>query len=131
MTSHKMPFVSVPCAIWLRTVTGTDAYNNELYGYAQDADVLTRCVYTPGTSRPDTADDIEDGRPTGARATMTFFLPKTVDADLRGALVACYPPDAATLCGRRFAVVGNPYSYPRENTPGDYSWCVEAVEYLG
>jgi hypothetical protein len=31
----------------------------------------------------------------------------------------------------RFKVVGQPVSYQRENTPGDYSWCVEGVAYLG
>ena len=82
-------------------------------------------------NQSETKDDIEDGRPHGARVTMLFYLPKTVDADLRDALIACYPTDDATLSGKQFEVVGDPFSYPRASTPGEYSWCVEAVRYLG
>lgn len=131
MLSYPMPFASVPCLIWLAVEGEPDAWNNRGIEYATEADIETTCVYTPGTSKPDTADDIEDGRPRGARATMTFFLPKTVVADLRDALISCQPPDDAALSGRRFKVVGEPYSYSRANTPGDYSWMVEGVEYLG
>ena len=28
-------------------------------------------------------------------------------------------------------VMGDPISYPRANTPGDYSWAVEAVSFDG
>lgn len=62
---------------------------------------------------------------------MTFYLPKTVSADLRDALIACYPPDDAILSGKVFKVIGEPHSYPRANTPGDYSWCLEGVTHLG
>ena len=126
-----MPFKSVPCKIWLPTQGDEDAWGNAADTYSEEANIETTCVYTPGTSSPDTENDIEDGRPHGARVTMTFYLPKTVDADLRDALIACYPTDDAQLSGKKFEVVGEPYSYPRANTPGDYSWCVEAVAWLG
>lgn len=131
MPNLRMPFRAVPCKIWLPTQGEEDAWNNKADVYADEADIETVCVYTPGTMRPDTANDIEDGRPHGTRVAMTFYLPKSVDADLRDALIACFPPDDAQLYGKKFEVIGNPYSYSRANTPGDYSWCVEAVTYLG
>ena len=131
MLSRPMPFRSAPCSIWLPTYGDPDEYNNVVPTYGVEADVETRCCYAPGNQRPNTADDIEEGRPYGDRATVTFYLPKTLDADLRGALIACYPTDDATVSGRLFSVVGEPYSYSRANTPGDYSWCVEAVRFDG
>lgn len=131
MLSFPMPFSSVPCGIWLAHHGEPDAYGNEPVEYGDCPDIKTSCVYAPGGSAPDTSNDIEDGRPHGAAVSMTFFLPKTVSANLRGALIACYPPDDRDLCGRRFKVVGEPFSYPRANTPGDYSWCVSGVTYLG
>lgn len=131
MVSFPMPFKAVPCAIWLATDGSPDEWNNAPVEYSEIPDIETLCLYTPGASKPDTADDIEDGRPHGASIAMTFYLPKTVDADLRGAVIACYPPTDQTLFAKRWQVVGNPVSYMRENTPGDYSWCVEGVAYLG
>ena len=131
MSSFPNPFESVPCKIWLPTQEEPDEWGNRADAYAEEADIETKCCYAPGYARPETVDDIEDGRPHGARATMLFFLPKTVDADLRDALIACYPPDDAHLSGKKFEVVGDPFSYPRASTPGEYSWCVEAVTHLG
>ena len=131
MISVHMPFIPSPCFIWLPMASEADAYGNENVSYAEKPDITTVCCYTPGTSRPTTSDNIEDGRPHGASVAMTFFLPKTVDADLRGAIIAVAPSDDAALAARRFKVVGEPFSYPRANTPGDYSWCVEGVTYLG
>lgn len=131
MLSFPMPFHSVPCSIWLAIDGEQDDWRNEPVSYADDADIETTCCYAPGTVRPDTSDDIEDGRPHGARVSMTFFLPKTVDADLRDALIACFPSDDSSLYGKRFQIVGQPFSYQRANTPGDYSWAVEGVAYLG
>lgn len=127
----RMPFRSVPCSIWLAHQGERDDYGNVPTVYNEQPDVQCRCCYAPGTSKPDTSDDIEDGRPHGDVRTMTFFLPNTVDADLRGARIACHPPNDSTLGGRKFEVVGAPVSYMRENTPGDYSWSVEGVEFLG
>lgn len=131
MISFPMPFVAVPCSIWLATEGTADEWNNKAIEYATDPDIQTFCCYTPGTSRPDTSDDIEDGRPHGAKVEMTFYLPKALDADLRDALIACYPPDDTSISGKQFKIVGQPYSYSRANTPGDYSWAVEGVTYLG
>jgi len=131
MLSFPMPFRAVPCAVWLAHQGEPDAWNNVPVEYADEPDIQTACLYAPGTSKPETSDDIEEGRPHGARVTMTFYLRKEVDADLRGAIIACYPPDDMTLFARKFKAIGEPYSYPRMNVPGDYSWCVEAVSYLG
>lgn len=131
MVSFPMPFRPVPCAIWLAKDGAPDEWNNVPEEHGEYADIVTECLYAPGTNRPDTSDDIEGGRPHGAKVTMTFYLPKKVDADLRGATIACYPPTDQTLFAKKFDVVGQPYSYMRENTPGDYSWCVEGVSYLG
>ena len=131
MISFPMPFPSVPCSIWLPIESSEDEYGNKNVSYHEQPDITTTCCYAPGNSKPDTSDDIEDGRPHGARAGMTFFLPKSLSANLRDALIACYPPDDPIISGRQYAVVGDPVSYPRAATPGDYSWCVEGVTYLG
>ena len=125
-----MPFASVPCSIWLPTFE-TDEWNNEVASYPDEPSIETRCCYAPGDRRPDTSDDIEQERPHGDAVRLTFFLPKELDADLRGAQIACHPSDDAWLDGRRFAVEGAPRSYHRANTPGDYSWVVEGVAHLG
>lgn len=131
MLSRPMPFRSVPCRVWLAHEAERDAYGNRSVTYAEEPDIETRCCYAPGRSRPDTEDDPDNGRPHGAIVTLTFYLPKDVDADLRLARIAAYPTDDATLYGRLFDVVGEPYSYPRMNVPGDYSWSVEGVAHLG
>lgn len=131
MISFPMPFYAVPCSIWLAHDGEPDGWNNVPTSYATEPDITTTCCYAPGSQRPDTSDDVDDGRPHGDRVAMTFYLPKAVDADLRDALIACYPPDDSALSGRRFKVVGEPFSYPRRDTPGDYSWCIEGVAYLG
>lgn len=131
MISFPMPFASVPCSIWLPIDSSEDVYGNKNVSYAEQPDIETVCCYAPGTTSPDTSDDIEDGRPHGVRVSMTFYLPKSLSADLRDALIACYPPDDSVLSGRQFSIVGEPYSYSRLNTPGDYSWCVRGVAYLG
>lgn len=131
MRRTPMPFRAVPCHIWLRRVTGEDAWGNALYGYAEEPDVETTCCYAPGERRPETSDDIEQGRPTGATVRVAFFLPKTLDVDMRGARIAALPTDDAWMAGRTFDVEGAPTSYMRENTPGDYSWWVEGVTRLG
>lgn len=131
MLSRRMPFRAVPCRIWLPMWGPEDEFGNSRPEYLLEPDIETTCVYAPGDARPDTSDDIEDGRPYGAVMRLTFFLPKTLDADLRQALIACAPADDETLASKVFKVVGAPTSYPRANTPGDYSWRVEGVEHLG
>lgn len=131
MISFPMPFQTVPCSIWLPITTEEDAYGNTGITYAEEPSIQTSCCYAPGTSKPDTADDFEDGRPHGLRVGMTFYLPKTLNVDLMDALIACHPTDDSTLSGKQFKVVGQPISYSRANTPGDFSWCVEGVTYLG
>ena len=130
MLSFPMPWMWCVCRIWLPTVT-RDSYGNEVREYVDAPDIVTHCVYTPGDSTDDTASDIEDGRPEGAVERMTFFLPKSLHADLRGAMIAAYPADDPEVSGVKYDVVGNPRSYPRANTPGDYSWRVVGVRYLG
>lgn len=131
MVSFPMPFPAVPCSIWLASKGTKDSYGNQGRTYAQKADIETRCLYAPGYHSPDTRDEFEDGRPYGTETTMTFYLPKTVTADLRGAVIAAYPADDATVSGRKWKVVGEPASYMRQATPGDYSWCVTGVRVDG
>lgn len=126
-----MPWAPVPCSIWLPTWGMRDAYGNENPTYATEPSITTTCCYAPGGSSPDTDDDFEDGRPHGTELRLTFFLPKTLDADLRSARIACHPEDDAALSGMQFDVVGDPRSYMRTATPGDYSWVVEGVATLG
>lgn len=127
MLSMPMPFTPDPCQIWLPTWGEPDLYGNARPEYGEDPDIETTCCWAPGHSAPDTSDDIEEDRPHGDVARFTFYLPKTLDADLRSALIAT--PGA--LGGAQLSVEGTPTSYMRGNTPGDYSWCVEAVTYLG
>ena len=131
MLSFPMPFATVPCKIWLAHEGDQDEWGNVPILYNSVADIETVCAYAPGTQRPETSNDIEDARPYGAVLSMTFYLPKSVVADMRAARIACYPTDDAALSGTLFDVVGEPYSYQRANTPGDFSWVVEGVRHLG
>lgn len=131
MLSRRMPFKSVPCSIWLPQWGAEDDYGNRNPTYGTEPDIETRCCYAPGDRTQDTDDDIEDGRPYGDVLVVDFFLPKEVDADLRQAIIACHPANDSLMNGRTFRVVGQPLSYSRENTPGDYSWRVRGVEHLG
>lgn len=126
MLSARMPFRAVPCRIWLPTYE-RDAYGNGRPAYAEEPSITTTCCYAPGRERPDTSDDIEEDRPHGDELRVTFYLPKTLDADLRAARIAA----DGLLGGRQLDVEGVPVSYMRDNTPGDYSWAVEGVLRLG
>lgn len=131
MLGIRMPFRGVPCAIWLPHFGEPDAYGNRRPTYGEDPDIETTCCYAPGRSTPMTGDDIEEERPTGDEERMLFYLPKGLSADLRGAIIAALPPDDQHVASARYSVEGAPTSYPRESTPGDYSWCVTGVRRLG
>lgn len=126
-----MPFETCPCAFWYPSESSPDAYGNTVVGYEEDPDWTGACVYHPGSSRADTSNDIEQGRPNGAEVKVTLYLRKDFDHSLRKARVALYPTDDAVLCGRVFEVIGEPFSYSRQNTPGDYSWAVEVGDVVG
>lgn len=126
-----MPWPRVPCRIWLPKLSEEDAYGNRMPYYTVAPDIETECCYAPGRSKPSTEDDIEQGRPWGDQLTMTFYLPKTLQGDLRGAQIQALPPDDYAVASMKFAVVGNPTSYMREATPGDMSWSVEGVRIDG
>lgn len=131
MLSRRMPFPRVQCQIWLPHDGGRDAYGNEVVTWSEEPDVVTECSYAPGYRYADTDDDVEDWRPHGDVETMTFFMPKSLDAGLRGALVRALPPDDRHVAARRYMVVGDPHSYMRDATPGDMSWAVRAVRFDG
>lgn len=131
MMARPMPFSAVPCAIWLPHIGTPDVYGNARPTYNEQPDIETMCCYAPGRSSPMTSDDIEEDRPHGDEERMLFFLPKGLYADLRGARIAAMPPDDPYVASVRYAVEGEPRSYPRMNTPGDYSWCVTGVRVLG
>lgn len=127
MLSRRMPFPRVACEIYVPTLEEDD-FGNEVPDYDVEP-IETECSYAPGTRAAQTEDDFDVDRPMGDRLTVTFFLPKTLDADLRGAIIAVDSGDS--MAGIEFHVVGDPHSYMREATPGDMSWCVEAVANLG
>lgn len=127
MLSYPMPWPRVTCNIWLQKLAAEDEYGNQVPYHSDEPDIVTECCYAPGRAKPDTSDDIEQGRPWGDEVIMTFYLPKTLDADLRGALIQAVPSDDSTVASMRFSVVGNPTSYMRSATPGDMSWSVEGV----
>lgn len=131
MLGRPMPFRPVPCSIWLPHEEARDPYGNRRVSYTEEPDIETTCCYAPGRYAPDTADEIDDDRPHGDRATVTFYLPKTVSARLRGARIACPGAGDPVVAGLTFDVVGDPFSYMRDSTPGDYSWSVEGVEHVG
>ena len=127
-----MPFGTVPCKVWVPIESEEDAYGNRTPVYAEEPDWEGGCCYSPSRTRyMQTDDDIGDGRPHGASMTLTVYLPKSLDIEMRGARLAVLPPDDAYLSGRLFDVVGVPVSYHRASTPGDFSWQVEAVEHVG
>ena len=123
----RMPWPRVPCRIWLLRLSEPDEYNNRVPYHSEEPDIVTECCYAPGRSKPETSDDVEQGRPWGDEVWMTFYLPKSLDADLRGAMIQAVPPDDETVAGWVFDVVGYPTSYMRSATPGDMSWSVEGV----
>lgn len=130
--SFKMPFVAVPCRVWLARQSTRDAYGNEQVSYADEPDIETECVYSMGWSQDDgTSPQISDGNPYAVRSEMAFFLKKGVDADLRRAVIAAYPDDDSAVRGKRWLVLDRPTSKMRANTPGDYSWLVRAEAFDG
>ena len=127
-----MPFATTQCAIWRAYWDSKDAYGNDEVHYNPDPDWTGRCVYAPGHyHRTDTKDAVEEGRPYGDTVRFVVFLPKTLAIDIRHAALELYPDDDPVLWGHRFTVMGEPMSYPRANTPGDYSWCVEVGDDIG
>lgn len=130
--SFPMPFASCPCKIWLPKQAVEDAYGNTSVYYDVQPDIETVCVYAGGWTENDgSSPDIEDGRPYGSESEMSFFLKKSVTADLRRAVIAAYPADDAAMYGRRWTVLDYPVSKMRANTPGDYSWLVRAEAFDG
>lgn len=126
MLSRRMPVHTVPCQIWLPRWGARDAWGNVRPTYPAEPDMTVECFTFQGDSRPDTADDISEERPHGDGERRTFCLRKDFDADLRAARMAC-----PTVADRTYEVEGVPASYPRDDTPGDFSWWVEGVAILG
>ena len=125
-----MPFEPCPCAVWFPVESTADAYGNSTVSYGTEPDWQGQCVYAPGRQNANTKNDIEEGRPYGAEVTLTVYLPKSFNYSLRKARIAVYPDDDF-ISGRIFGVIGDPFSYSRANTPGDYSWAVEAGDVVG
>lgn len=127
-----MPFDTTLCKVWVAVDGGVDAYGNQVVTYNVEPDWEGQCVYAPAQSHfPDTRDDRDQTRPYGDEAKLTVFLPKTFSLNIRNGRIAVYPPDDPIVSGVVFDVIGAPYSFPRSNTPGDYSWMVIAGDRLG
>ena len=131
MLNAPMPFTPCPCSIWLPHWSEPDAYNNSYPEFTTEPDITTTCCYAPGYARVETTDEREQGAPFADGVRMMFFLPKTLHASLRGARIACATADDEQMAAKVFDIVGDPVSYPRASTPGDYSWMVEGVVHLG
>lgn len=127
MLSARMPFPRVPCEIVLPTFA-KDSFGNEVATYDGEP-IETECSFAPGLYRTASTDDsYQPADPHGDDTVMTFFFPKELDEELRGAIVRI---DVGGGRVSEFHVVGNPRSYMRDATPGDMSWSVEVVEHRG
>ena len=84
------------------------------------------CCY----ARDETNDEITDGRPYADELSLRLYLPKTFSTDIRGAHVTLATGDPI-VDALTFKVEGVPVSYDRAATPGDHSWVVRVVEFLG
>lgn len=124
--SFAMPFHSVEATFIPPTLGEQDDYGNQPITYDAANKVVTQACY----ALDETSDEITDGRPHADVLTLRLFLPKTFTADIRGARVTLATGDSV-IDALTFAVEGVPISYDRDATPGDYSWSVKAVEYLG
>lgn len=127
MLDRRMPFPRVPCTVVLPTFS-RDAFGNEVATW-DGGEVCTECSFAPGIYRTaSTRDSFQPADPHGDDVNMTFYFPKSLDCDLRGALIRLDVGDGRDT---EFRVVGSPTSYMREATPGDMSWVVEGVLHLG
>ena len=131
MLSFPMPFPRVPCAIWEPIEGDPDAYGNTETIFMDEPTWQGMASYAPGGKTPETENDVTDGRPHGDEVTVTAYLPKTYQGNPRGGYFVLYPEDDAALYGRRWQVIGDPISYMRDATPGDFSWVIKGVESLG
>lgn len=126
IVSFPMPFPAVTATFYPPTYGVEDAFGNPAVSYDPQDKVETPACYAPS----DTSDTIEDGRPHAAQVALTLYLPKSFSADIRGAKVELATGDAV-IDALTFMVDGVPTSYYRDATPGDYSWAVRVVEYVG
>lgn len=121
-----MPFPRVPITFYLPIESEPDAYGNVELSYSDENTAECEGSYAPR----DPADDIEDGRPNGEIVKLRLYLPKTFDADIRGAKVKLASGDTQIDAGE-YIVIGSPVSFMRDATPGDMSWFVEVADYVG
>lgn len=126
VVSFPMPFHSVTATFVPPTFGTADAYGNRLPVYDPTNKVETPCCY----ALDDTNDAIVDGRPHADELSLRLYLPKTFSTDIRGAHVTLATGDPI-VDALTFKVEGVPVSYDRAATPGDYSWFVRVVEFLG
>lgn len=126
VVSFAMPFHSVVATFVPPTFGEPDAYGNRVPVYDPANKVETRACY----ALDETTDEITDGRPHADELALRLYLPKTFSTDIRGAHVTLTTGDPV-LDALTFKVEGVPISYDRDATPGDYSWFVRVVEFLG
>lgn len=126
LISFRMPFPRMPITFVPPTYGEPDAYGNPIETY-NDADAITvEGCYTIG----DTSDDMEDGRPHGDEVAVTVYLPKTFNANIRGALCRIASSDPL-IAAQTFKVMGVPFSYMRDAVPGDMSTVARLVVHDG
>lgn len=125
-TSFPMPFPTVKATFYPPSYGVADDYGNPAVSFDPLDKVETLACYSPAN----TADEFADGRPHAAELSLTLYLPKSFSADIRGAKVELETGDPV-IDALSFMVEGVPISYDRAATPGDYSWAVQVVEYVG
>lgn len=124
--SFPMPFPTVTATFYLPSYGSADAFGNPAASYDPQDKVETPACYAPS----ETSNEFMDGRPHAAEVSLMLYLPKSFSADIRGAKVELATGDAV-IDALTFIVDGVPTSYHRDATPGDCSWAVRVVEYVG
>lgn len=89
-----------------------DEFGNERVEYQQSFSVNNVLV------APSSSQDLGAERPDGDATVMTFHFPKTYIGSLKGCLIA--------WGGRWWEVIGDPWPYARNSTPGVWNRPVQA-----
>lgn len=86
--------------------TGRDSMNAPIYEWAEEPPVAV--VVAPGATA-----DLGASRPEGVTVSFTLHFPKSYAESLRGCRVR--------VRGGEYRVIGDPWPYTPENTPGAYN----------
>lgn len=93
-----------------RVEVGTDRYGAVIY--EDEVNGVSNVIPQPGAT-----ENLDETRPEGVTADMTFHFPKTYTESLKGARIRYRE--------REYSVIGDPQPYLDANTPGDWNRAVE------